>query len=472
MGLPILTVAQMRGWEEASWAAGITAAAVIDRAGLQVAAQARALTAPGAEVLVLAGRGNNGADARAAAAHLAGDRAVRVVVVADPAADLPAVQAALAARPALVVDGLFGIGLNRPLDAAWLTVVAAVNAARRPVLAVDVPSGLNADTGEPAGAAVQAAVTLTLGAPKAGMLRAAAAPYVNRLEVAADIGLIAPPAVGEMEWVMPADFTEFPPARPAGAHKGDCGRLTILAGSLGFHGAAVLAARAAQRAQPGLVSLFTQETVYFPVAAQLAAVMVAPWRPQTVLPATGGVLVGPGLADPNLPDEWKLATRNLWRTSPGAVVVDASALDWLAVGPVAKNLVRVITPHPGEAARLLRMSAQQVQANRPGALRELSRLFGNCWVVLKGQQTLIGRSTGKIFVNSSGNPHLAQGGSGDVLAGFLAGLLAQPPLLAEVEKTLAFGVWRHGAAADHLQARRPGWVVEELAAELCGEAKG
>jgi NAD(P)H-hydrate epimerase len=124
--------------------------------------------------------------------------------------------------------------------------------------------------------------------------------------------------------------------------------------------------------------------------------------------------------------------------------------------------VRVITPHPGEAARLLKMPSKNVQADRRAALRELSRRYGNCWVVLKGHQTLIGRDTGDIFVNPSGNPHLAQGGSGDALAGFIAGLLAQPALQADPAKTIRYAVWQHGLAADHLQMTRRNWVVEDL----------
>jgi NAD(P)H-hydrate epimerase len=146
--------------------------------------------------------------------------------------------------------------------------------------------------------------------------------------------------------------------------------------------------------------------------------------------------------------------------------VDASALGWLPADSNAGSQIRVITPHPGEAAKLLNTSTQQVQADRVGALRELSRKLGNVWVVLKGNQTLIGRSNGMIFVNSSGNPHLAQGGSGDLLAGFIAGLLAQPGLQDSVCKTICYAVWAHGAAADRLQATRLGWVIEDLAAVL------
>ena len=115
---------------------------------------------------------------------------------------------------------------------------------------------------------------------------------------------------------------------------------------------------------------------------------------------------------------------------------------------------------------MLGKTVPQIQADRPQALRKISRQFGNCWVVLKGHQTLIGRSTGEIFVNSSGNPHMAQGGSGDVLSGFIAGLLAQPALQADVGKTLRYAVWRHGRAADALQSARKNWVVEDLVTEL------
>jgi len=127
---------------------------------------------------------------------------------------------------------------------------------------------------------------------------------------------------------------------------------------------------------------------------------------------------------------------------------------------------RVITPHPGEAARLLQTTTEAVQVDRVRAVRELSQRFGGAWVVLKGSQTLIGRGEGPIFVNSSGNPQLAQGGSGDLLGGFIAGLLAQPALAADVARTLTYAVWQHGAAADQLQARRTNWIIEDLANEL------
>jgi NAD(P)H-hydrate epimerase len=192
--------------------------------------------------------------------------------------------------------------------------------------------------------------------------------------------------------------------------------------------------------------------------------MVSPWQPANkLLGRYTGFLIGPGLAAPDVPEEMKVLTRHLWRDTQFPMVMDASALDWVPLDSAPRNAIRVLTPHPAEAGRLLRCSAEQVQANRVAALRQLSRRFGNTWVVLKGHQTLIGRSTSEVYVNSSGNPYLAQGGSGDLLSGYLAGLLTQPLLAADALKTIAFAVWQHGAAADELQSKRRVWTVEDLA---------
>jgi len=349
-----------------------------------------------------------------------------------------------------------------------VTLIECINQARAQVLAVDIPSGLNGDTGEPMGAAIRAAVTLTVGAPKQGLLRPAAGPFVGRLEVATDVGLAECHLASELQWTWPQeDFIGFPPQRLQETHKGSYGHLAIVAGSLGYHGAAVLAARGAQRAQPGLITLHTLEGIYHSVAPQLQAVMVSPWQPATKLAGEHTViLIGPGLAARDIPDQMKTLARHLWRDSLLPVVVDASALDWLPLDLVPRNAIRVITPHPGEAARLLRATTQQIQANRLEAVRNVSRRFANTWVVLKGHQTLVGRSTGEVYVNSSGNPRLAQGGSGDLLSGYLAGLLTQPALQADVLKTVRYAVWQHGAAADYLSTTRPNWVVEDLAEEL------
>lgn len=471
MPVPVISIAQMRDWERATWAAGQTEAEVIRRVGQCVARRALELTQPGDLILILAGKGHNGEDARSAREHLA-SRRVEVLDAAGTAADLEKLNSLLEMQPALLVDGLFGIGLNRPLGPEWVSFIERVNGARVPILAVDVPSGLDADTGQPHGAAIKAAVTLTVGAPKTGMLQETAWPFVGRLEVASDVGLAPCTQQSELQWTLPEDFAAFPPARAVATHKGTYGHLAIVGGSLGYHGAAVLAGCGAQRARPGLITLHTLETVYHAVAAQLDAIMVSVWAPTGKLAGRhDAILLGPGLAAPDIPDPMKMMTRHLWRDSFLPVVVDASALDWLPLDPVPRNALRVMTPHPGEAARLLRGNPAQVQANRLAALRNVSRRFGNSWVVLKGHQTLIGRSTGEVYVNSSGNPYLAQGGSGDVLAGYLAGLVAQPDLRADPLLTIRYAVWQHGAAADLLQATRANWVIEDLAAAL-GTARG
>jgi NAD(P)H-hydrate epimerase len=269
---------------------------------------------------------------------------------------------------------------------------------------------------------------------------------------------------------VPENFADFPPRRQVESHKGTYGHLAIIAGTLGYHGAAVLATRGALRAHPGLVTLLTGADVYVPVASQLQAAMVQRWDADSALPQnTTAVLAGPGLASPSVTAKEQRFVLRLWHESPLPVIVDASALDWLLSDPhTPESALRVIAPHPGEAARLLKMTVPEVQADRISGLRELSRRFGNCWVVLKGHQTLIGRNTGPIHVNSTGNPHMAQGGSGDVLAGFVAGLLAQPTLQADPLKTLSYAVWEHGREGDRLQAMDPGWTTEDLARVIGG----
>lgn len=458
MPTPIITIAQMREWERATWAAGVSEESVMRRAGAAVAQVALRMTRPGAPVLVLAGKGHNGDDARFAAESLPG-RSARVVNVTDPAAVVAEVKGF---SGALIVDGLFGIGLSRPLAGDWVKLVTALNESHIPILAVDVPSGLDADSGEPLGDAVRTAVTVTFGAMKQGLLRANAAPFTGRLEVAADIGLVACPFKTELNWTLAEDFAHFPPPRPVDGHKGTFGHLAILAGSQGYHGAAVLAARGALRAMPGLVSVFTTERAYPAVAAQLAQAMVHPWTPDAPLPnSCSAILIGPGLAGADVPKALVNETVRLWQESPLPIIADASALAWLPPGPPSEAL-RVVTPHPGEAAAILGVAKARVLAERGPVLREIALSRSGCWVVLKGRHTLIGRGRGELFLNSSGNAGLAQGGSGDVLAGYLAGWLAQPLLREDAGLVIRHAVWEHGRAADELAARQRAWGMADL----------
>lgn len=462
MPVPVLSIAEMRDWEQASWTAGASETDVIAQVGKSLACHVLSQTRAGDEILILAGRGNNGADARAAAEHLS-DRQIRLLHVHDPQAAQPELALALARHPALVIDGLFGIGLNRPLDVPWIGFLRELNAANARVIAVDVPSGLNADSGGTWGHAVRAEMTLTVGAPKAGLLTRPAQDWVGRLEVLRHVGLVGEPRTsGEMWWTLPEDFHKPGPRRSVATHKGSFGHALIIAGSVGYSGAAVLAARAASRARPGLVSVLTAPDNWLPVSCQLASAMVHPFTPRHPLCSkASAILAGPGLADAALPPELRAEVIRLWREFTGVMIVDASALDWLRPGTPCAG-PRIITPHPGEAARLLGVSSREIQDDRLGSLRRLASQH-EAWVVFKGHQTLIGSVRGPVFVNSSGNPGLAQGGTGDVLAGFLAGLLAQPEWNTEIVETLRRGVWCHGVTADGLESADKGWNAEDLA---------
>ena len=466
MPIPVISVAQMREWEKVTWASGVKQEDVMRRAGQAVADEAARCTREGELILFLAGKGHNGDDTAYACDSVQG-RHRELLRVIDPDYTGPALAMQLSRRPALIVDGLFGIGLNRPLSGAWMKLIEEVNRAECPILSVDVPSGLSADTGLPLDVAIRASVTVTFGAVKQGLLKATAAPFVGRVEVARDIGLVPYPFQTEVSLIAPDDFRAFPPARPVAGHKGTFGHLAIIAGSAGYHGAALLAARGAQRAQPGLITVLTHDQVYLPVAAQTQAAMVHSFATEPLLPeSTTAVVIGPGLASSHIGEPFQRWLRKLWQDSPLALLVDASALPWLPTGPCSSQALRVITPHPGEAARMLQGTVTEVQQDRVAAARELSRRWGDCHVVLKGHHTAMVRGRGEVRVNVAGNPHLAQGGSGDLLAGYLGGLLAQPHLQSQAALTIQFGVWQHAAAADALLAAMPNFTVEDLAVRI------
>jgi len=467
MGFPVLTVSEMRAWEAASWEAGIRAEDVIHRVGEILAAEVLRRSRPGDRVVVVAGPGNNGNDARACAAQLRGRDTV-LIDVTDPVTAIGRLQEELADPTALVLDGVFGTGLSRPVEGAWADLLCTLDLTRGLRVALDVPSGLDADTGLPLGAAVHADETWTLGAPKIGLLANGAAAYTGRVRVFPDIGLPGRPrAASPFVWASAEDFAGFPPRRAVDGHKGTFGHVAMLVGSHGYHGAAVLSVRGALRARPGLATAFVQPEILAVVAAQLAAPMIRPWQANGRLPdKTTSVVIGPGLAAKDLPIPFRDFASRTWREMEGPVLADASALDWLPPRSAAATFPRILTPHPGEAARMLDTSPEAIQRDRIGSVRQLSKRLGNAWVILKGYQTLIGRAEGPVWVNPTGNPGLGQGGTGDVLAGFLGGLLAQPRLAAIPERTIAYAVWEHGAAADRLEERSGNWTSEELAAEI------
>ena len=464
MPLPVVSVSQMRAWEERTWRQGIDAAAVTERAGRSLAQEALAATITGDFIVLLAGKGNNGGDTRLAS-KLLPDRETLLIDIKDPRKAIKEIKQALLSRPACIIDGLFGIGLNRDLNTNWVHIVEMVNQSGFPVLSVDCPSGLDADTGLVRGASIRAQKTVTFGAPKRGLISDKTAKYVGRLKVAENIGLLEPFPESDEYWLTRADTHSMSAKRPSDSHKGNHGHLAIIAGSTGYHGAAVLSARAALRARPGLVSVFTPS--YQAVAAHLQDVMVHPWGTECVnaLSRSSAVLIGPGLAGSDVDDSLKMLAHDLWKESINPIIADASALDWLPKDAGPNGSPRIITPHSGEAARLLGRAAEQVQEERVKSARKLADLY-KATVLLKGRHTVVAQSKGPALINSTGNAGLAQGGSGDVLAGYLGALMAQPSFQSEAIQATACSAWRHGYCADLLDESKNYWGMDDLIQEL------
>lgn len=429
-------------------------------------------------VVVVCGPGNNGGDGWGAARWLRGwGFPVSVVAVGPAPRGDAATQRAAALRSGVaetdrldgagvVVDALFGTGLARDVDgdaAAW---IAAMDRHGAPVVAVDLPSGLDADTGQPHGACVRAAHTVTFGRWKPGLFVEPGASLAGSLELV-DLGFAAaepadaPLAVAEL--ASAAELARCWPGRAVGAHKGSSGHLLVVAGSLPMAGAAVLACLGALRAGAGLVTLVAPGGALPRLAALPPEVMVVASGPGPTLGAPelelskfDAVIAGPGLGGGEpLGAELAGWLRALWAGHPGGVAFDADALP-CAVGRGAGP--RVITPHPGEAGRLLGRPTAGVQADRFGAAEALAT-EGRV-ALLKGPRTLVAGG-GRLSVNRTGGPVLATGGSGDVLAGVIGALLANGRGARDAARLAA---WVHGAAADALAGRRDqGWTASDVA---------
>lgn len=345
----------------------------------------------------------------------------------------------------VIIDAILGTGLERPVAGAWRDAILAINSHKAGVLALDIPSGLNADCGAIMGAAVQADATITFIALKQGLFTAQGPSYCGAvlfddLGAPADIYPTIHPASRRYAG---ADLPELLPRRPRSAHKGNHGHVLIVGGELGMAGAARMAAEAAARCGAGLVSIATR---------QVHAVAQAAVRPELMfrgvedIAALGDLLeradvvaVGPGLGR----NDWGRRLLAIVLDSDLPLVVDADALNLLAEYP-GKRDNWVLTPHPGEAARLLQTTAAQVEADRFTAVAELAVRYGGV-SVLKGAGSLIAQQDEGIAVCHSGNPGMATGGMGDVLTGIIAGLLAQGLTLWQA--ALA-GVYLHGRAGD------------------------
>lgn len=509
MMIPVVTVDEMRRWEKKTWDSGVKESDVITNVGARIAQWIVEHIDRGSRVLLVAGKGNNGADVVATSHFLPKkDYDLRLVnldsgasggrkllesmeVNASGSAELDgnSLPGEILWQPDLIVDGIFGIGISGPVEGEWRHVIDIVNAAGCQVLSIDCPSGMDCDSGTAQGAVIKATWTMAIGAPKSGQIKPNAVPLTGRLLLASQIGLHqdGPDSESKVMWALNNEFREnggF--ARSYDSHKGDFGHVLIAAGSQGYHGAAVLAAKGAQTAQPGLVSVVCMSEAYYAVCSHLISAMVHPVSGESfrnLVPKAGSVLIGPGLVGSEARHYFYPVFQDLWRESSKTIIVDATALDWVPVGKISvENQVRIITPHCGEAARMLRRGGNtsiDPKNDRILSAQKLSEMYGGCVVILKGYLTttyIPGAMTGNEslwFLNSSGNPHLAQGGAGDVLGGVLAGNLApkveglsQAELMDYVVFQILRSVWLHGAAADSLQADGLSWTIEDLVEKL------
>ncbi len=465
---PLFAAADIREIDRL-WASSHPDSPLMERAGAAAADLAGTLASESGEpILILAGPGNNGGDALVAARHLLAQGArVAVVSRADPArlppdaarawtawresggtilADLPASR-----RFSLVIDGLFGVGLKRDVigeDARW---IGQANDLPCPRLALDVPSGLDSDSGQVRGCALRADHTLTFLGLKPGLLTADGPDYAG--EVHLDTLGIDPatlPATPGFALTQ-LERRHRPPTRARNSHKGLYGHVGIIGGDTGMVGASLIAGRAALQAGAGSVTLgvldpriavdFVEPRLMFSMPGHLASTRLSV------------LAVGPGLGQSTQAHALLEAALE----APCPLVLDADALTLLAGDPaLARKAARrsapsLLTPHPGEAARLLGTSVAVIQATRIETARTLSRTY-RAEVALKGAGTVIARPDGRYAINTTGGPWLAQAGSGDRLTGMVAALLGQGMAATEA---LEAAVWLHGHHAQHLAFGSP-----------------
>jgi len=344
----------------------------------------------------------------------------------------------------VVVDALLGTGLDRDVVGAFAECIEAVNACGKPVLSLDLPAGLNADTGGVMGCAIRADRTITFVGLKSGLLLGAAPDHVGRLSFAR-LGIDQEVAEGPpvLVRVGPAEVARALPRRRRGAHKGDCGRVLVVGGGAGMPGAVRLAAEAALRAGAGLVTVATRpenlaavignrpEIICHGVESEAAA------RP--LMAAADVVAIGPGMGQ----SDWSRGLLEAALASGKPLVVDADALNLLAQSPW-RGAQWVLTPHPGEAGRLLGCTAAAIQADRLAAVRNLAERYGGV-ILLKGAGTLVLGTSGQAWVCDAGNPGMATAGMGDVLTGVIAGVAAQ---CRDLELAAVAGAWVHAQAGD------------------------
>jgi NAD(P)H-hydrate epimerase len=464
--MKILSAEQMREVDRAAMEAGIPGLILMENAGCRVTEFLEQTFAPLARqrIVVVCGKGNNGGDGLVIARQLwtrFRPAALHVVLAAageefqgDAAANWRMLQAlgipterevTAEMRPAtVVVDALLGTGLKGPAEGRALELIGEINSAfpLARIVSVDVPSGLH-----PKGESVRAGHTITFAAPKAELVVPPTCDRAGEL-IVAPIGI--PPALIEdnaahwLNLVEPAMFAKLLRARPRGANKGTFGHVHVVGGGPGKGGAAAMAGAAALRVGAGLVTVATDAHERSTVTALMPELMTGVWSDLSGQIDPHHVLaVGPGLGRT---DESEELARKLFSSAPTPMVVDADALNALALTPFhGAGRFRVLTPHPGEMARLTGTSAADVQADRIDIARRFAKQRA-CLIVLKGQCTVIAIPDGRVYVNPTGTPAMATAGSGDILTGLIAGLLAQFP--EHREAAVLAAVWLHGRAGE------------------------
>ncbi|HUN25900.1 MAG TPA: NAD(P)H-hydrate dehydratase [Steroidobacteraceae bacterium] len=434
-------------------------------------------------LVIVCGGGNNGGDGYVLArfAQAAGLRVQVLAAVpgtelagdarqayADFLASGGQVQPFLAERLSegeVIVDALLGTGLHSPVRAAAAAAIQAVNAAQRPIFSVDVPSGLDSDTGEPLGVAVRAECTVTFVGLKTGLFigsgpEHAGAVFFDDLEVPVPA---TPQFSPRLERIVEAEVTAALPRRARAAHKGDFGRALIVGGGLGMPGAVRLAGEAALRVGAGLVTVATAPENMVAVVAGRPELICLPLADPSVLTEAleraDVVAIGPGLGR----SDWAVRALAAVLACPKPLVVDADALNLIAEQPPRRRENWILTPHPGEAARLLGVSTREVQRDRLSALGRLTERYGGT-VVLKGAGTLVGAEGRVPGLCDRGNPGMASAGMGDVLTGATLGLLAQ---CADPWTAARVAVLVHAISGDAVaRAGERGLLAGDVAREL------
>ena len=473
--LSLHDAAQVRALDARLMAAGTPGAVLMQRAAQAAWRALRRRWPQLRKLCVLAGPGNNAGDGYllAVLARRAGWD-VQVYSLADPARLRDAAAQAYAEACAqgvqvqpwhaeavldgLLVDAMLGTGLAGELREPYASAVARINASGLPCLALDIPSGLCADTGRLWGAAVRADLTVTFIALKLGLFTGAGPDQVGELcfaDLQADAALCA--AAPAMAQRLATGNLQRLPARPRTAHKGACGRLLVVGGERGYGGAALLAAQSGLRGGAGMVSLATREEHVAGALARCPELMVrgllSSGQLLALLPGHDVLVVGPGLGQ----GAWGRSLLTAAAQFEGAQVWDADALNLLAAGRVQIRAGAVLTPHPGEAARLLGCSLAEVQDDRPAAALRLAQRY-QAVVVLKGAGSLV-TDGHTLCLCEHGHPAMAGPGLGDVLAGLIGALLAQG-LAALPASELA--VWLHARAGERLGQAGRGLLASEL----------